>query len=89
MVKWTLKFNNKANKDAKLLKTAGLKQKTNDILAKIESNPFLIPPPFEKLSGMLSGFISRRINRQHRIVYEVSEGTNEIFVYAMYRHYQD
>jgi Txe/YoeB family toxin of toxin-antitoxin system len=89
MVKWNLKFNKQADKDAEKLKAAGLKDKTSKILDLIESNPFIIPPPYEPLTGQLKGFFSRMVNKQHRIVYTISEKTKEVYVYKMFRHYQD
>ncbi len=71
------------------LKAAGLKSKAEAIVILIQENPFRVPPPFEKLIGDFSGLFSRRINRQHRIVYEVLTDSNQIVVYRMYSHYGD
>lgn len=87
MVGWTLRFERRAKKDASRLKAAGLKSKADAMLERIEADPYYIPPPFEKLIGDLAGLFSRRINRQHRIVYEVLPATSEIVVYMMYSHY--
>ena len=87
MVKWTLRFERHARKDASRLKAAGLKSKADAMLERIEADPYYAPPPFEKLIGDLAGLFSRRINRQHRIVYEVLPETSEIVIHMMYSHY--
>ncbi|KZZ21780.1 toxin of toxin-antitoxin system, partial [Oleiphilus sp. HI0078] len=68
---WELVYTKQAQKDAKKLASSGLKSKAKYLLQVIEENPFQTPPPFEKLVGDLSGAISRRVNIQHRIVYQV------------------
>ena len=68
---WQLLFTKQARKDAKKLAAAGLKPKAQELLAVLEADPFQSPPPFEKLVGDLSGAYSRRINIQHRLVYQV------------------
>ena len=88
MVKYTLLFSSQAKKDAKNLLKSGLKPKTNELLDLIENNPFIYPPSFEYLSGNLKGKISRRINKQHRLVYEVFEKEKIIKVYRMWSHYE-
>lgn len=87
MVAWTLRFERHARKDAARLKEAGLKAKANAILERIEADPYYTPPPFEKLIGDLAGLFSRRINRQHRVVYGVRPESGEVVVYRMYSHY--
>ena len=87
MVGWTLRFERHAKKDAQRLKDAGLKSKADAVLRSLELDPYHTPPPFEKLIGDLAGLLSRRINRQHRVVYEVRPTTNEVVVYRMYSHY--
>jgi toxin YoeB len=89
LVAWTLRFERHARKDALRLKAAGLKSKADAILDNIQEDPYYVPPPFEKLIGDLAGLFSRRINRQHRIVYEVLPATNEVVVHMMYAHYRD
>ena len=71
MVKWEVVYAKQAIKDAKKLAASGLKPKTQELLAVLANDPFQNPPPFEKLVGDLSGAYSRRINIQHRIVYEL------------------
>lgn len=68
---YLIRFSKQADKDKKLLKGAGLDRKAKDLLNIIAINPFQNPPPYEQLLGNLSGYYSRRINIQHRLVYEV------------------
>ncbi len=72
---YLIKFSKMAEKDKKLLKGAALERKAKDLLNIIAVNPFQNPPPYEGLVGNLSGYYSRRINLQHRLVYAVYEGT--------------
>ncbi len=85
---WELVYTKQAQKDAKKLASSGLKSKAKYLLQVIEENPFQTPPPFEKLVGDLSGAISRRINIQHRIVYQVYEEQKVIKVLRMWTHYE-
>ena len=68
---WELYFTRQAKKDARKLAAAGLKEKAEALLAIIQDNPYQTPPPYEKLVGDLMGAFSRRINIQHRLVYQV------------------
>ena len=88
MVNWTLVFTKQAQKDAKKLRAAGLKPKAERLLEILELNPYQNPPPFEKLVGDLAGACSRRINIQHRLVYQVLEGSKTIKVIRMWTHYE-
>lgn len=72
----------------KKLAASGLKPKTMQLLALIQQDPFAYPPAFEYLQGDLKGLISRRINKQHRLVYEVIEEDSLIKVYRMWTHYE-
>jgi len=85
---WKLYFTKDAQKDAKRLASAGLKPKAEQLLAVIQQNPFQNPPPYEKLVGNLTGFCSRRINIQHRLIYEVIESEQAIRVTALWGHYE-
>lgn len=85
---YTIKFSKQAEKDKKRLKNAGLETTTKTILSLMNDNPFCYPPSYEKLCGDLNGLYSRRINRQHRIVYEVVEELKEIHVIRMWTHYE-
>lgn len=87
MVTWELNFTKKAKKDLKLLKSANLEKKAHAILSAIKDNPYIIPPPFEKLIADLHGKYSRRINIQHRIVYSIEPEDSMIIIYGMFSHY--
>jgi toxin YoeB len=88
MVKWKVEYTKQAQKDAKKLKSAGLKEKAKYILEILEINPYQTPPPFHKLVGDLSGAYSRRINIQHRIVYQIYENEKTVKVIRMWTHYE-
>ncbi len=77
-----------ARKDAKKLNASGLKPRALELLDIIKTNPLQYPPDFEYLTGDMKGLISRRINRQHRIVYEVIEEDKLVKVYRMWTHYE-
>lgn len=81
--KYKIKFAKSAEKDKKNLKSSGLDKICKNILELMEDDPFCYPPPYEKLVGNLSGTYSRRINRQHRIVYEINEEKKEIHILKM------
>ena len=88
MVKYKLIFMSQAQKDAKKLAQSGLKEKTKKLLEIILENPLKYPPQFEYLKGDLKGLISRRINKQHRLIYEVFEEEKIIKIYRMWTHYE-
>ncbi|KAB2843417.1 MAG: Txe/YoeB family addiction module toxin [Melioribacteraceae bacterium] len=88
MVKRQIVFTKLAQKDALKLSSAGLKNKTEKILEILQANSFKKYPPFEKLIGDLSGAISRRINIQHRIVYQVYRKEKVVKVIRMWTHYE-
>jgi toxin YoeB len=88
MVKWRIVYTRQAQKDAKKIADAGLRQKAERLLRILSQNPFQTPPPYEKLLGDLSGACSRRINIQHRLVYQVLEETRTIKVIRMWTHYE-
>ncbi len=88
MVKWKIVFTKQALKDAKKLKSARLKAKAENILKILENDPLLSPPSFEKLVGDLSGAYSRRINIQHRIVYQIYKDIKTVKVIRMCTHYE-
>ena len=85
---WAIVYARHAQKDAQKLAASGLKTKAQEILAIIKENPFQNPPPYEKLVGDLSGAYSRRINIQHRLVYEVLQDQRTIKVLRMWSHYE-
>ncbi len=85
---WTLVFTKQAQKDAKKLKASGLKPKAERLLEILELNPYQNPPPFEKLVGDLAGACSRRINIQHRLVYQVLEEVKTVKIIRLWTHYE-
>jgi toxin YoeB len=87
-VKWHIVYTKQAQKDAKKLASSGLKEKAQNLLAVIERNPYQNPPPYERLVGDLSGACSRRINIQHRLVYEVVEKEKTVKILRMWTHYE-
>ncbi len=86
--RWKVVFTEEAQKDARRLASAGLRPKAEQLLALLASNPFERPPPFEKLLGDLKGAYSRRINIQHRLVYQVLEEKRVVKVLRMWTHYE-
>ncbi len=85
---WTLVYTKQAQKDAMKLASGGLKERAERLLDIIANDPFTTPPPYEKLVGDLAGAYSRRINIQHRLVYEVIESTRTIKVIRLWTHYE-
>ncbi len=85
---WTLFYTKQAQKDAKKLAASNLKSQAQKLLQIIQVNPYTNPPPYEKLVGDLSGTYSRRINIQHRIVYQVIEDEKAIKVLRLWSHYE-
>ena len=85
---WKLHFTRQARRDARKLATTGLKDKARELLAILENDPFRTPPPYEKLVGDLSGAYSRRINIQHRLVYQVLEEERAVKVLRLWTHYE-
>lgn len=81
-------YTSHARKDAKKIASSGLKDKVLDLLAILEKNPFKNPPPYEALVGDLSGAYSRRINIQHRLVYQVLQDEKIVKVLRMWTHYE-
>lgn len=85
---WRLVFTKQAQKDAKKVAQSGLKPTVSGLLDILRKNPFQTPPPFEKLVGDLSGAYSRRINIQHRLVYQVLSDLKTVKVIRMWTHYE-
>lgn len=85
---WRLLYTKAAQKDAKKLAAAGLKPKAQALLEILERDPYQTPPPFEKLVGDLSGAYSRRINIQHRLVYQIMDQERVVKVLRMWTHYE-
>jgi len=87
-VSWRVVFTKQAQKDGKKLLASGLKPKAEKLLGVLAENPYQTPPPYEKLVGDLAGAYSRRINIQHRLVYQVLEDTKVVKVLRMWTHYE-
>jgi Txe/YoeB family toxin of toxin-antitoxin system len=85
---WKVVYTKQAKKDAKKLASSGLKSRAQDLLAILKEDPYRTPPPFEKLLGDLAGACSRRINIQHRLVYQILEETKTVKVLRMWAHYE-
>lgn len=88
MVGWKLVYTNHAQKDAKKLSASGLKEKAQNLLEILASDPFQNPSPYGKLVGDLAGAYSRRLNIQHRLVYQVLEAEKVVKVLRMWTHYE-
>jgi Txe/YoeB family toxin of toxin-antitoxin system len=88
MVNWEVVYTKQALKDANKISAAGLRSKAEVLLEILQNNPFTNPPPFEKLVGDLEGAYSRRINIQHRLVYQVIKEQNIVKVIRMWTHYE-
>ena len=86
---WQVSFKKSAEKDSRKVQQAGLRPKVEEMLDRLEQDPYETPPPCEKLIGELAGMFSRRITKKHRLVYEVMPETREVVVYRMFRHYDD
>ena len=85
---WNLVYTKQAGKDAQKLKAAGLHLKAEELLNILKENPFKKPPAFEKLVGDLSGAYSRRINIQHRLVYQIIKDKKIVKIIRMWTHYE-
>jgi Txe/YoeB family toxin of toxin-antitoxin system len=88
VVTWRIAYTKQAKKDAKKLSASDLRPKAEDLLAILAENPYQNPPPFEKLVGDLAGTYSRRINIQHRLVYQINEAEHVVKVIRMWTHYE-
>lgn len=87
-MKWRVVYTKQARKDAKKLAASGLKPKARELLDILAEDPFRRPPPFEKLVGDLAGAYSRRINIQHRLIYQVLEKQRVVKVLRLWSHYE-
>ena len=85
---WEIYYTKQAKKDAKRLSSAGLKNKAIELLDIVQDNPYQNPPPYENLVGDLDGAYSRRINIQHRLVYQVLEDIRSVKVLRLWSHYE-
>ncbi len=87
-MKWEVVFTSQARRDARKLAGAGLRPNVEALLEILRRNPFETPPPYEKLVGDLAGAYSRRINVQHRLVYQVLKKEKTVKVLRMWTHYE-
>lgn len=87
-MKWRVVFTKHAQKDAKKLSSAGLKPKAEVLIELLKRNPYVNPPPYEKLIGDLNGAYSRRINIYNRLVYQVLDKESVVIVIRMWTHYE-
>ena len=85
---WKIYYTKQAQKDARKLASSGLKNKAEELLRIISEDPYQSPPPYEKLVGDLSGALSRRINIQHRLVYQVYEQKKSLKIIRLWTHYE-
>ncbi len=85
---WNIYYTKQAQKDARKLASSGLKDKAEELLRIIAVNPYQNPPPYEKLVGDLLGALSRRINIQHRLVYQVYEQEKSVKILRFWTHYE-
>jgi Txe/YoeB family toxin of toxin-antitoxin system len=88
VVKWKVVFTRQARKDAKKVSAAGFRPQAEKLIDLLKADPFTTPPPFEKLVGDLAGAYSRRINIQHRLVYQILPDEKIIKVLRMWTHYE-
>ncbi len=85
---YQIKYTRQAVKDVEYIKRAGLSEKVQKLISVVKVNPFQNPPPYEKLTGDLKDLYSRRINIQHRLVYEVLEQEHAVKIIRMWKHYE-
>jgi len=88
LVSWELVYTSQARKDARKLASSSLKPQAQRLLDILAKNPYQTPPPFEKLVGDLAGAYSRKINIQHRLVYQVLDRTRTVKIIRMWTHYK-
>jgi Txe/YoeB family toxin of toxin-antitoxin system len=86
--RWRVVFTKQAQKDARKLARSGLREKAEELVEILRRNPRQSPPPFEKLAGDLAGACSRRINIQHRLVYQILDAESVVKVIRMWTHYE-
>ena len=88
MVAWKLKYTKKAKKDFDLLNNESLKRNVKKVLELLKVNPYQTPPSFEKLRADLKGCFSRRLNREHRVVYKIIPEMKQVQIYGLHGHYE-
>jgi len=87
-VSWTLVYTNQARRDAKKLGRSGLKPQAQKLLAILAQDPYQTPPPYERIVGDLAGACSRRINIQHRLVYQILDDIKTVKIIRLWTHYE-
>ena len=87
-MKWRIVYARQARKDAKKLSKSGLRQRAEELIQVLQEDPYRSPPPFEKLVGDLAGAYSRRINIQHRLVYQVIDDERAVKILRLWTHYE-
>lgn len=87
-MKWRIVYTRQARKDAKKLSKSGLRQRAEELIQVLQEDPYRSPPPFEKLVGDLAGAYSRRINIQHRLVYQVIDDERAVKILRLWTHYE-
>lgn len=87
-MKWRIVYTRQARKDAKRIDSSGLRSKVEELIRILQNDPFVNPPPFEKLRGDMAGYYSRRINIHHRLVYSIKEETMTVKIFRMWTHYE-
>jgi Txe/YoeB family toxin of toxin-antitoxin system len=87
-VSWRLVFTKQAKKDAKKIAQSGFKPQANRLLELLKEDPYRNPPPYEKLMGDLSGAYTRRINIQHRLIYQILRDIHTVKIIRMWTHYE-
>ncbi len=85
---YVIRYSKQAAKDIRKLEAHYLKDKAHSLIAIIKENPFTYPPPFEKMGGDFKGFYSRRINKEHRLLYTVDEQMGIVSIYRVWSHYE-
>ncbi len=85
---WKIKFWRKAQKDAEKIAEAGLKETVSELIEILKNNPYQTPPSYEKLKGDLAGLLSRRINKKHRLVYQVYKKEKIVKIISLWSHYE-
>ncbi len=88
MVTWELILTNRAKKDLELLNNESLKRNVKKVLELLKVNPYQAPPSFEKLRDGLKGCFSRRLNREHRVVYKIEPEIKQVLIYGLHGHYE-
>jgi len=88
LVSWTLVYTNQARRDAKKLGRSGLKPQAQKLLAILAQDPYQTPPPYERIVGDLAGACSRRINIQHRLVYQILDDIKTVKIIRLWTHYE-